>query len=593
MKLRIICCLLLLVSTQIVAAATVNVRLVTDEADAVLAILTKKKAGVEITDADWQRVFQSEGYVRLKQRETSLKRSFEDADFKTFVLSDQLAARLPALQETLARWRQADTTRAARLALAYLPKDAVIRAKIYPVIKPRDNSFVFDVAKDPAIFLYLDPAVGREKFENTLAHELHHIGYGSTCPRKDVEAQIEKLSPSAKRVIDWIGAFGEGFAMLAAAGGPNVHPHAVSQAEDRARWDKDVANFNEDLKKVEAFFIELLGDKLTADQIREKGFSFFGVQGPWYTVGWRMSVLIEKTYGRAKLIECMCDQRLLLPTYNSAAAKYNRTHRAALALWSPAVVNPQESAANSWKGIVPLRSTRADVTRILGAPTNESAGVSFFSLRDAVVVVHYETESCDKDRFAFGWNVPAGTVTDVGVLPKRTTDKELFTREGQFERSSDVPNLVYYSDRTSGLTVETYKDQVSLLTYSPTKAQENMRCPQGEKCCFDVFPKFDEYGRLPFDDEKARLDNFVIQMRERNARGALVVFGENPAERRKMLQRAGRARSYAVKVLGLEPMRMLVIDGGYRNQSVTVLHLYAIAGFASQMIFFPEKDPVR
>jgi hypothetical protein len=120
-----------------------------------------------------------------------------------------------------------------------------------------------------------------------------------------------------------------------------------------------------------------------------------------------------------------------------------------------------------------------------------------------------------------------------------------------------------------------------------------MRCPQGEKCCFDVFPKFDEYGRLPFDDEKARLDNFVIQMRERNARGALVVFGENPAERRKMLQRAERARSYAVKVLGLEPMRMLVIDGGYRNQSVTVLHLYAIAGFASQMIFFPEKDPVR
>ena len=338
MKLRIICCLLLVLSAQIVALAEVNVRLVTDEAEAVLAILAKKKAGEAISEADWQRVFQSEGYVRLKQREASMQRQFEDADFKTFVLSDQLAARLPALEETLARWRLADVTRSARLALAYLPKDASIRAKIYPVIKPRDNSFVFDVKNDPAIFLYLDPAVSREKFENTLAHELHHIGYGSTCPRKDVLAQIEKLSPNAQRVVGWTGAFGEGFAMLAAAGGPNVHPHAVSSPEDRTRWDKDVANFNEDLKNVDSFFAEILEDKLTADQIREKGFSFFGVQGPWYTVGWRMSVLIEKTYGRAKLIECMCDQRLLLSTYNRAATKDNRTARTPLALWSAAVV---------------------------------------------------------------------------------------------------------------------------------------------------------------------------------------------------------------------------------------------------------------
>lgn len=338
MKLRLICGFLLVLIAHSVALAAVNVRLVTDEAEAVLAILTRKKANEPITEADWQRVFQSDGYVRLKQRETSMKRSFEDTDFKTFVLSDQMSARLPALAETLARWRQADLTRAAGLALAYLPRDASIRAKIYPVIKPRDNSFVFDVENDPAIFLYLDPAVNREKFKNTLAHELHHIGYGSTCPRKEVSDEIGKLPQSAQNLLTWIGAFGEGFAMLAAAGGPSVHPHAVSSAEDRARWDKDVANFNEDLAKVDSFFTEILEDKLNADQIREKGFSFFGVQGPWYTVGWRMSVLIEKTYGRARLIQCMCDQRLLLSTYNRAALKYNRKARKPLALWSAAVI---------------------------------------------------------------------------------------------------------------------------------------------------------------------------------------------------------------------------------------------------------------
>jgi hypothetical protein len=84
---------------------------------------------------------------------------------------------------------------------------------------------------------------------------------------------------------------------------------------------------------VEKFLTDLLENKLTDEQIQQTGFSFFGVQGPWYTVGWKMSVLIEKTYGRAKLIECFCDQRKLLSTYNQAAEKHNRNSRERLALW--------------------------------------------------------------------------------------------------------------------------------------------------------------------------------------------------------------------------------------------------------------------
>jgi hypothetical protein len=330
--------LVLLIVCVEVASAQVNVRLVTDEAEAVLSILARRKANEAITESDWQRVFQSEGYVRLKKREQSMQRSFEDADFKTFVLSDQLAERASLLAETLSRWQHADVTRSARLALAYLPKQAQIRARIYPVIKPRENSFVFEIKENPAIFLYLDPAVSREKFENTLAHELHHIGYGSTCPAKNKEDEINALAPGVKTVLTWIGAFGEGLAMLAAAGGPDIHPHAVSSSEERARWDKDLGNFNTDLKSVEKFFLDVLEGKLTDDQTQKTGFSFFGTQGPWYTVGWKMSVLIEKTYGRAKLIECFCDQRKLLSTYNQAAARHNRRSREPLPLWSDLIV---------------------------------------------------------------------------------------------------------------------------------------------------------------------------------------------------------------------------------------------------------------
>ena len=316
-----------------------NVRMVTDESEAVLAILAKKKANQPITESDWQRVFQSEGYTRLKQRETSLKRPFEEADFKTFVLSDQSAERAAALEETFEKWKRADITRAARLALDYLPPGAQIKAKIYPVIKPRENSFVFDITNDPAIFLYVDPQKTREQFENMLAHELHHIGYGGSCPSKQAEDEISKLPPHVRKTLNWIGGFGEGLAMLAAAGGPDVHPHAVSNPEDRARWDKDLENFNDDLKKVERFLLDVLEQKLTDEQIQQTGFSFFGIQGPWYTVGWKMSVVIEKTFGRAKLIECTCDQRKLFSTYNQAAEKYNRKSRQPLALWSNTLIN--------------------------------------------------------------------------------------------------------------------------------------------------------------------------------------------------------------------------------------------------------------
>jgi hypothetical protein len=315
-----------------------SVRLVTDEPEAVLSILDKRKAGRRIDEGDWSRLFQTEGYVRLKRRELGMKRSFEDADFKTFVLSDALLERAPALAETLRRWKNADVSNAARMALAYLPKGARISAKIYPEIKPRDNSFVYDIDTDPAIFLYLDPKKTSEEFENHVAHEMHHIGYGTACPTKKTSDEIARLPESTQTALKWMRAFGEGFAMLAAAGGPDVNPHAASPAEERARWDKDVQNFNGDLKTLEQFFLDVLDSRLTADEAGAKASTFYGTQGPWYTVGWKMAVVIEKTYGRRRLIKCMCDARELLRTYNRAAVKFNRRSNDRLALWSESLV---------------------------------------------------------------------------------------------------------------------------------------------------------------------------------------------------------------------------------------------------------------
>lgn len=326
-------------SAQAPSASAVEVQLITDEAEAVLTILAKKKAQQPILEADWQRLFASEGYVRLKKREASLQRDFTDEDFRSFVLSEGLATRGTALAETLAAWKQAEVSGAAQRALAYLPRGARIRAKVYPVIKPQTNSFVFEVSTDPAIFLYLNPQMNEAQFENTVAHELHHVGYAASCAAQMESEQARVSSKAAGEVLRWIGAFGEGVAMLAAAGGPDVHPHAMSPPEDRTRWDRDMGHFNEDLKKVEQFFLDILENRLSSEEeIRKAGFSFFGVQGPWYTVGWKMAVTIEKGCGRVKLLDCLCDPRQLIETYNQAAADKNRSRGEPLALWSPALI---------------------------------------------------------------------------------------------------------------------------------------------------------------------------------------------------------------------------------------------------------------
>ena len=318
------------------ASPAVDVQVAADEADAVLAILFKKKEGREIAEADWQRLFASEGYVRLKKRDAGMGRPIEDADFRAFVLSDDLAARTDSLAATLAKWKGADVSGAARRALAYLPAGAHIRAKVYPVIKPRDNSFVFEVKTDPAIFLYLDPAVAADKLENTVAHELHHIGFGGSCPPPAVEEQIARLPQANRTALLWMGGFGEGLAMLAAAGGPDIHPHAVSKPEDRERWDCDAARFPEDMRKVEAFFRDVLAGRLDEEGAAKAARPFYGeTQGPWYTVGWKMAATIEKALGRDRLIESACDPRKLLATYNEAARKVGDGK---LPLWSDNVL---------------------------------------------------------------------------------------------------------------------------------------------------------------------------------------------------------------------------------------------------------------
>jgi hypothetical protein len=327
----------LVVPGRVTAQATrLDVRLVTDEADAVLAILDRRAAGAPIRDSDWQRLFESEGYRRLKLREASLQRAFEDSTFRTFVLSEALLERRAALHEALVKWATVDLRTAAERAFAYLPDHARIRVKVYPSIKPRTNTFVFETRTDPAIFYYLDPAVSPARFENTLIHEFHHIGVASACAEPAPGAPVG--DPNIEAALRWIGGFAEGRAVLAAAGAPDVHPHVTSDPSERAVWERDVANVERDMRRLEEFFLALVAGTVAEEEQTRRGMSFVGTesvpQGPLYTVGYVVARTVESQLGRARLVQSTCDPRTSLADYNEAAARLNRTADTKLPLWS-------------------------------------------------------------------------------------------------------------------------------------------------------------------------------------------------------------------------------------------------------------------
>jgi hypothetical protein len=308
----------------------VQLSLDASESTQALAILHKEQARETVTNDDWQKLFATVPYQWLKAREKGMHREFTDEDFRKFVQAPETEARTAEWEETLAEMKSANMASLGEKVLAWLPDGAVIRARVFPLIKPRTNSFVWrNEQGEPAIFVYMEKQT-QAQFEDTVMHELHHIGmFGLQAQQKKA---FGELPPNVRKAAELMGAFGEGDAVLAAASSTDLRPHWEDDALARARWDSDMMRFNQDLTTLTMFFNDVLDGKMQGDAIDEKASTFFGDQGPWYTVGYEMAALVEKRFGRNAFTDCLLDPRLLLVRYNEIAAEANK-NGASLALW--------------------------------------------------------------------------------------------------------------------------------------------------------------------------------------------------------------------------------------------------------------------
>lgn len=78
--------------------------------------------------------------------------------------------------------------------------------------------------------------------------------------------------------------------------------------------------------------------------------------------------------------------------------------------------------------------------------------------------------------------------------------------------------------------------------------------------------KFDEYGNIRFNDEKARLDNLAITLHnDPTSKAYIIGYGGIICQVGEALARAKRAKDYLNISRGIDAERIITRNGGYRH----------------------------
>jgi len=78
---------------------------------------------------------------------------------------------------------------------------------------------------------------------------------------------------------------------------------------------------------------------------------------------------------------------------------------------------------------------------------------------------------------------------------------------------------------------------------------------------------FDEYGDISFEDERARLDNFAIQLfNQPLSVGQIIMSAGQTTFENEATERLARAKSYLVKVREADPNRIITTDCGFTKE---------------------------
>lgn len=140
--------------------------------------------------------------------------------------------------------------------------------------------------------------------------------------------------------------------------------------------------------------------------------------------------------------------------------------------------------------------------------------------------------------WTYNWSVSAGTITSGQGTSTITVD-------------------------TANLGSQSVTATVSIGGADPSCTGTTASCTTNIRPAPEPALRFDEYGNIRFNDEKARLDNYAIQLQNQpGSTGTIIVYGSCAGEAQ---QRGDRAKDYLVNTRGIEAGRITVVDGGCRT----------------------------
>jgi len=124
---------------------------------------------------------------------------------------------------------------------------------------------------------------------------------------------------------------------------------------------------------------------------------------------------------------------------------------------------------------------------------------------------------------------------------------------------------------TTGLGGQTVTATVELGGLDPS-CSRTASCTTGIRAPVPPAVKFDEYGDIRFNDEKARLDNYAIQLQNQpGAQGYIIGYGtcsgDGLCSHTSCIvaqKRIERAKEYLVNTRGIDAGRIVTVDGGCR-----------------------------
>jgi hypothetical protein len=98
-----------------------------------------------------------------------------------------------------------------------------------------------------------------------------------------------------------------------------------------------------------------------------------------------------------------------------------------------------------------------------------------------------------------------------------------------------------------------------------------------------VAREFDECNNCTFDDQKARLDNLAVELQnDPSTRGYIIAYGGRMSPLGQVEKLMTRARDYLVTQRGIDASRLVIVNGGFREEDSVELWIVPSGAAAPQ-----------